>query len=281
MAKKDSARENRAAKAEQMRLDREKAEKRQRNLITGIIVVVVVALVGAAWFAIDYTMQQNETPELTPPSVTSDNGLLVTPEDLGGTTDDDTVEIVIWEDMSCPGCAGFVLGNAEYLDQIVADGQASIEYRFANFLDRNTPNSHSTRAAAAAVCVYEEDGVDTFKSFQLAAYAAQPQGGNAGPDDEGLADMAIQAGASDATAECIENGNYQRWIRDTAGAFADSGVSATPGIIIGGEILEGDPSAENVQAALDAIRGDAAGGDTEDPADEVTEDEATEDDATS
>lgn len=272
MAKKDSARESRAAKAEQMRLDREKAEKRQRNIITGVIIAVVVALIAGAWYAIQYTIEQNRGPDTTPQSVTSDNGLLITPEDLGGETTDDTVDIVIWEDMSCPGCQAFLLENSDYLDEIVATGQATIEYRFANFLDRSSPNNHSTRAAAAAVCVFEEDGPEVFKNFQFAAYLQQPSGGNAGPDDEEFAEMAIQSGASDATAECIENSTFRRWITRTAPAFSDSGVSGTPGIIVAGEVVE-ENSASAIQAALDAVRGVENGGDEEADEDADAEEE--------
>lgn len=253
-----------------MRLEREKAEKRQRNIITAIIVVVVVALIGVAWWAIDYQMSQNQTPDETPASVTADNGVLITPEDLGGESDENTVEVVIWEDLSCPGCQGFFLQSADYLDEIIADGQASIEFRFANFLDASSPNSYSTRGAAAAVCVFEEDGPETFKDFQTMTYMQQPQQGTQGPEDDELADLATQAGASDAAAECIENGDFQNWIGDTADAFGDSGLTSTPGIIIDGQILEADPSPEAIQAALDEVRGVSG----DEGADEATDEEA-------
>ena len=75
-------RQQRAARAEQMRKDREKADRKQRNLITVGIVVVVVALIAAASFAIANTSNENAkaTELTTPKNVTDDYGIVYTPD---------------------------------------------------------------------------------------------------------------------------------------------------------------------------------------------------------
>ena len=61
-------RQQRAARAEQMRKEREKADRKQRNLITTGIVLVVLVLVAIGGYAIKSTSDSraNETDVVTP-----------------------------------------------------------------------------------------------------------------------------------------------------------------------------------------------------------------------
>ncbi len=56
-------RQQRAARAEQMRKEREKADRKQRNLITVGIVVVVIALIAVGGYAVKSESDKNKTVE--------------------------------------------------------------------------------------------------------------------------------------------------------------------------------------------------------------------------
>jgi len=121
-----NGREERATRAEQMRKDRERGEKRQRNLITVGIVGIVVVLIAVAGVA--YKLESDRRApidELMPPAgATEDYGVVYTPKDAGGTAKKDVVRVVIYEDMQCPICQSFEQANGQYLAEAVKSGDS-------------------------------------------------------------------------------------------------------------------------------------------------------------
>jgi protein-disulfide isomerase len=258
-----NGREERATRAEQMRKDRERAEKRQRNLITVAIVGIVVALIAVAAFAFKTESDKRaaNTKLIPPAGATQDYGVVYTPKDAGGTAKKDGVRVVIYEDMQCPICQRFEQANGQYLADAVKKGDIEVEYRFVAFLDDlgASPNEYSRRASNAVLCAREEGGPGEFKQLHDLLYANQPEEKTLGPEDNALVESAVSVGVKQAAAEsCILKHRYVPWLEKATEAMAKEKVSGTPTVRIDGKDVKGTgggiPTMLDIQRAVDAAK---------------------------
>jgi protein-disulfide isomerase len=255
-------RQQRAARAEQMRKEREKADRRQRNLITAAIVVIVLALVAIGGYAVKSTSDAN-SPEndLVPPKgATSNHGVNFRPEDAGGKTTADTVKVVIYEDFGCPGCRAFEQANGQFVEAAVKKGEITVEYRMVNFLDRVSPNKYSSRSGSAGLCAYDAGGGAAFKKIANLFWANQPQEGSAGPEDSAISDMLKQAGIDGSAVEtCVVKERFVPWLNESTKASRKAKVTGTPTVRIDGKTVTGAktntiPQIADLQKAIDAAK---------------------------
>ena len=229
-----------------MRLERAKADKRQRSLITVAIVVVVVVLVGLGAWAFSSGGDKDTGPLVTPKSLTSDGGIVFDQEAATGTapTNLNPVNVVVYEDFQCPICQIFEKTNGEFLDQQVRDGAISIEYRPISILDTLSSSRYASRALSAAMCVYEDQGSKAFSAFHDLLFANQPKENSDGLPDSQLADYAKQVGAAGA-GRCVTDETYMTWALGTSASTAKAKdaegkkVSGTPTIWVDGKAVEG------------------------------------------
>jgi protein-disulfide isomerase len=145
-----------------------------------------------------------------------------------------TVVLSLYEDSLCPYCRKFEHTFGATVDKLIDSGAVAADYYMVAILDR--PNrDYSSRAGAAAYCVADES-IDTFRRFKTALYAHQPSERAASfPDDAALIDMARQAGAGDAAADCINSGTYTAMVAGMADA---TNVEHTPTVRINGQDYE-------------------------------------------
>lgn len=145
-----------------------------------------------------------------------------------------TVVLSLYEDSLCPYCRKFEHTFGATVDKLIDTGAVAADYHMVAILDR--PNrDYSSRAGAAAYCVADES-IDTFRRFKTALYAHQPAENSATfPDNAALIDLAHQAGAGDATADCINAGTYTGLVAGMADA---TNVEHTPTVRINGQDYE-------------------------------------------
>jgi protein-disulfide isomerase len=145
-----------------------------------------------------------------------------------------TVVLSLYEDSLCPYCRKFEHTFGATIDKLIDTGAVAVDYYMVAILDR--PNrDYSSRAGAAAYCAADES-IDAFRRFKAALYAHQPSERAASfPDDAALIDMARQAGAGDATADCINSGIYTGMVAGMADA---TNVEHTPTVRINGQDYE-------------------------------------------
>lgn len=264
-------RDQRVSRAEQMRKDRERAEKRQRNIITIAIVAVVVALLGAlwiglfglSWFGVSGEIDKHAAnTKLVPPvGATKDYGIVYTPKDAGGTAKKDVVRVVIYEDLQCPICQRFEAANGQYLASAVKSGQIEVEYRFVAFLDDlgASPNEYSRRASNAVLCARDEGSPKAFKTLHDLLYANQPAEKSYGPEDKELVESAVSTGLKkDAVESCILKHRYVPWLEKSTEAMSAANVSGTPTVRIDGKDVKGAgggiPTILDIQQAVNAAK---------------------------
>lgn len=237
-------RQERAARAEQMRKDRERAEKRQRNLISiGIIVVVIGLIAAATWAVHSASAKREHNTKLIPPhGATKDYGLVYSPQSIGVKPKADVVRVVLYEDMQCPVCQAFESNSGAFLASEVKNGEIEIEYRLLAFLDDmgRSPNKYGHRAANAAICAYEEGGAKQFKAVHDVLYMNQPQENTIGPDDNALAKRVVSAGVKLKAAEpCVLKNRYVPWVNQSTKQMAKQKVNGTPTVRINGKDVVG------------------------------------------
>ncbi len=244
-----------------MRKEREKADRKQRNLITIAIVVIVLALVAVGGYAIKTTSDSRaqETDVVTPKGATDDHGIVYTAEDAGGEAATDPVEVVLYEDFQCPVCKSFEQANGAFLDEAVKNGDITIEYRLLAFLDRASPTQYSSRAGSAALCAFDSGGGEAYKKVANLLWANQPAEQTEGAEDPALVDTLEQAGVSgDAAESCVVKGRFIPWLEEGTEASRDAKVSGTPTVRIDGKDVKGAqggvPQIPDLQKAIEAAK---------------------------
>jgi protein-disulfide isomerase len=115
-----------------------------------------------------------------------------------------------------------------------------------------TPAGASARAASAAACVVNHDGVDTFVAFSQAVFAAaDPSEPPTQFSAEALTELATAAGASSDALACIEAEGNVPFVAATTQAGFGRGVGGTPTVIVNGQTLGNpftDPAIEQLLA---------------------------------
>jgi protein-disulfide isomerase len=144
------------------------------------------------------------------------------------------VVLSMYEDSLCPYCREFEETFGATVDKLIDTGAVAADYYMVAILDR-PGRDYSSRAGAAAYCVADES-IDAFRRFHAALYTHQPAESAASfPDNAALIDLARQAGAGDAAADCINNGSYTGMVAAMADA---TNVSHTPTVRINGQDYE-------------------------------------------
>ncbi len=241
-------REAARAMAKQIRESHQKNEARRRyTIFAGIAALIlgVGALVGWAFIS---NSDSNLNGTATPTNAIFNNGVRVgtglktfTPTESPNTQNVPVVKIYL--DYQCPICQAFDVPNSSLIKDKVDAGQWIVEYHPISFLDRNSLNAYSSRAANAAMCVAEYSK-DDFLNFTNLLYANQPGEGTAGPDNAALIDFVKQVGAKnqDKISSCINNKSFGKWIADTTtealskkvpGTNLD--ITGTPTIVVNGQ----------------------------------------------
>ena len=246
-AQRDAAR----AKAREIREAHKKSEARRRyGFIAGITAAVLI-LGGLIGFAV---VSNAPAPSVAPTNMIFEGGIKVG-KDLKAFTPDvkpttaDVPNIVIFLDYQCPFCQAFDIPNGALIESKVAAGDWTIEYHPISFLDGQSPNAYSSRAANSAVCVAEYSP-NSFMKFNNVLFANQPVEGTAGPENDALVAYAQQIGATNLAKieKCVNDNAYGDWVAATTSKHLNAEwqntglkVDSTPFIAVKSQRYSGTP----------------------------------------
>ena len=154
----------------------------------------------------------------------------------------DVVEVYI--DYQCPFCQRWeaTIGRS-LVDKAMQPGSDLLikQYNLA-FLGEKSPDlvpaGASARAASAAACVLDNDGIDTFVPFSRSLFeTANPKEPPGQFTAEVLVDLARKAGASDASIACINGEENVPFVSATTKAGFQRGVGGTPTVVVNGTTI--------------------------------------------
>ncbi|MCW2840706.1 MAG: hypothetical protein JWR55_2189 [Aeromicrobium sp.] len=253
-------RQQRAARAEQMRKEREKADRKQRNLITIGIVVVVIALVAVGGWGIKAASDSNKKNDevIQPANTTDDYGIVYDSAAAGGTAAAGAtpVSVELYEDFQCPICRSFEEQSGSFLSEQVTSGAITVTYRPFSFLDENggSTNDYSKRSTSAALCALDQGGVADYKKAHDYLYANQPEEGTDGPENADLI-KAFEGLGLTGLESCIKTERFVPYVEKAkeVAAASDRKVQATPTVFVGGKAVE-NPTPDGLQAAITAAK---------------------------
>jgi protein-disulfide isomerase len=253
-ARRDAARE--AA-----RLQREKAKKQERLrrwLIPTSVTVGVLVIATIVTLVIVNSAPAPQT-DAGPKNMQSD-GIVLVGEDgamvpvetpaipASGTPtptepDDSVTSIVTYVDFACPACQAFEATNADYIEQLVAAGDATLAVHPIAILDHSYQGSlFSSRSNNAGACVanYQPEG---FYDVMMAMYANQPPETTTGLSNAEIIDVVKGAGVDDSDVDkCINGVTFQSWLTAASNRATDgplpnaniTNVTGTPTVLVNG-----------------------------------------------
>jgi len=268
-------------KSKSLRIQHKKKERRNRFLLQGGILVVLLAIIAIVTLSIVNTIRPAGPGPLNMASdgIQIGKGMTATPTPgLAPKTEpepnvrvegSEVIAIQVYLDYLCATCAEFQKVNDDQIQTWLDSGAATIEYHPIALLNSHSQGSqYSTRSANAAACVANYSSSE-FYAFNKALFTDQPADNTTGLTDEELFDRATASGVanSESIRRCIDDVAFKAWVKDaTDRALSEpipgsdvQDLTQTPTIIVNGVKYDGDPadaaafSAVVVQAAGDAF----------------------------
>ncbi len=225
---KNERREAAREKARILREEQRKREKRNKIFLQGgialaaiaIVAIVAVIIVNAIrppgpgprnMLADGIKIGQDLVAERTPALEADD-------EPVANPRTEDVLDIQIWVDYQCPICKAFEEANTTQLEELINNGNATVEIHPLSFLDRTSLGArYSSRSANAAACVADYSP-DSFWAWNSLMFDNQPAEGTTGLTNEELIDIAEQAEVEslDDITSCINDEEFKGWVENAS-----------------------------------------------------------------
>ncbi|MFD1505450.1 disulfide bond formation protein DsbA [Georgenia yuyongxinii] len=229
-------------------------EKRNRNLLIGGVIALIV-IVAIAVFAIvrEGNKPAIENVAVVPANTTLENGGVSLGADLvAGTANEGAPVIDVYLDFTCPHCATFEEVNGEAIDELVAAGEATVVYHPMPWLSEPDWTNFSARATNA-VAVVADQAPEAYNAFQRGLFELFAGAAGTEPTDEQIATTAVEAGVPQEVADTFTDREFIEWGVAAREQFQKDGYRGTPTVLIDGKEFEGwtEPGglAEAVNAA--------------------------------
>jgi protein-disulfide isomerase len=212
------------------------------------LVTIAAVLGGALLIAVVVLVQRPGVP--AGPAVDLIAPSSPTPTSLADGTSlgpaDAPVAMDVWLDFQCPACGSLATNTLPSLVRdFIEPGILRLTSHEVAILDRGS-STESSDAAAAAACAAEQDGYWPYHDWLFANQAGENRGAFRREVLDGIAArVGLDSGAFGA---CLDSGTHQQ---AALGAAAADGITSTPTLRIGSQVISGVPAYE---ALADFIR---------------------------
>ena len=233
-ANKRNARKEARLKAEQERLEQLRRDRRNQTII-GVVVVAVLLVIAIVVGVVLWRAHNSEEAVAArqaqsmsvedakaavekvadkPTDSTDTYGFVISKDGVYKPVDGvPTVETYI--DFMCPGCGSVERTMGSTYQALVEAGQINLEVHPVSFRDFNSTDEYSTRTAAAAMYVAQNDP-DHLLAFieALMEEGFQPSETNYQPvSDEMIQQQAKKAGVKDDVVAHVTDGEYKAFVK--------------------------------------------------------------------
>lgn len=237
---KNQRREQAREKARLAQEAEKKREKRNRLMLQGGIVLVVLAVIGVVALVLTQTMKPAGPGPVNMISggvtFTKDLEVVETPalgegeERVERDIDFDAlpIDVALYVDYSCPGCGAFEQTYGEMLERYTGNGDINLTVYPVNFLDASSGTKYSTRAANLVACVVEQQPEHAF-ALHNELLSAEVQPGQNQPNwhtDEQLVEIAERVGVDPTTdlKQCVKDQRFGGFISGNWKAASETGI---------------------------------------------------------
>ncbi|MEO7121996.1 MAG: thioredoxin domain-containing protein [Lacisediminihabitans sp.] len=264
---KSDRREVARRKAQALRAEQKKKDRRRRVLLQGGIAVGVLAIIAVVALIISNTYLKPPTAgplNMASDGITIGQGLkakttgAVQPGDepaSSASSNPKVINIRLYIDYQCPLCKKFEMVNEKQLITWLKTGAATLEIHPLAILDAASGGAkYSTRSANAAACVANYSP-DSFFAFNGLLFQKQPAEQSSGLTDLQLISMTTDAKVKRPVSikNCILNQSFKTWVnastvRALSGPIPGSKldkVSQTPTVLVDGVKFPGDLDSAN------------------------------------
>jgi len=208
-------------------------------LVAGVALVAMLAVVGVAIFVVVKSgNKDNPNPNPNPPvangSTTPSAGASPTkmpPPGDGLTVGSGPVHVDIYVDYGCPPCGNFEQAAGYDLSNYVSTKKITLSLHPVAFIDQQSKNQYSSRAAAAVACSYDGGKLLEYSQYLL---EHQPAEGTAGPENSELISDGRALGLGNAFASCVNDGAKKSWVQQATSAANGNGVTSVPAAFVNG-----------------------------------------------
>ena len=211
-------------KAQKKQAPKKKTDTFTRNLVIGMIALIVVAGAGAA-----LAKNHSNSHAALPSQVTKSNGYGITFNPTA------KVKVDMYEDFRCPNCRNFEAVNNSYINGLVRAGKIEAVYHPMHFIAAD-----SQLTAAAAACASDQG---KFLELHTALYVNQPTDAQIAENspywtNAQLILLGHSVGiTSTAYDTCINSGKYLNWTDNINADASAKNINATPTVIVNGKTL--------------------------------------------
>ncbi|MGW1405983.1 thioredoxin domain-containing protein [Streptomyces sp. NPDC002403] len=261
MSKRNSQ-ANKSAARERLRAERErqaKKDKARRQIIVGVSIVGVLAVVGGVIWGVmqlnkpsHWEAAKDEKNVTAPKNTSGKDGTTVV---IGKSSAKKTLEL--YEDSRCPICGTFEQTVGETVHKDVDAGKYKIQYIGATFID-NAANGEGSKNALSALGAALDVSPEAFLDYKYALYSAKyhpEETDDKFKDDSYLIKVADSVDALKGNAafkKNVEDGTFDGWAMKMSAKFDDSGVKGTPTLKMDGKALT-DGQSENAPMTVEAF----------------------------
>ncbi|MDE0572886.1 DsbA family protein [Demequina sp. B12] len=151
--------------------------------------------------------------------------------------DTQTTSIDVYYDFACYYCMLFESTAAEDLADFAADPDVTVTYHPVAILDAKFPSAYSTRAAASAFVV-AQTAPEIFATYNDALMMAQQSLPEDGWTEQQMAQLALDLGAPQETADAITGTAFESMVAEATQAALTGGMTGTPSVAVNGELID-------------------------------------------
>ncbi len=191
-----------------------------RNIVIGMVLLVVLAGVGASLFS-----SHSSKSSAKPIAAVAANGYGLTFNPSA------KVKVDFWEDFQCPNCRNFEGVNGSYINSLVNSGKINAVFHSWAFI-----GPESTLASNAAACASD---AGKFLEYHTALYANQSSTENSGLwNNQVLIILGKSVGITSKDFEkCVTSGKYVGWTSNIETDARKQGVNSTPTVFVNGKLM--------------------------------------------
>jgi len=198
----------------------------------------MLAVVGVAIFVVVKSGKKGDNPNppvahgsSTPSAGASGSGKKAPAPADGLTVGSGPVKVDIYVDFGCPPCANFEQAAGYDLANYVDQKKITLSLHPVAFVDNQSKNQYSSRAAAAVACANDGDKLLDYSKYLL---EHQPDEGTAGPENDELISDGRAIGLGNDFASCVTSGAKKSWVSQATSAANSNGVDSVPMAFVNG-----------------------------------------------